>query len=57
MKRTALLKKLSDLGCELVRHGGKHDWYINPTTKVFQAVPRHTEINEVLARSIIRKLS
>jgi mRNA interferase HicA len=39
-----------------VRHGGKHDWYRNPTTGVSQPVPRHREIKEHLARHIIRML-
>jgi YcfA-like protein. len=57
MKRRELIKRLTEIGCELVRHGEKHDWYTNPTTKESQPVPRHGEINENLARSIIRKLS
>jgi len=42
--------------CEFVRHGGNHDWYRNPRTGVSQPVPRHREINELLARHILRKL-
>jgi predicted RNA binding protein YcfA (HicA-like mRNA interferase family) len=57
MKRADLVRKLSELGCELIRHGGCHDWYQNKETKVCQPVPRHREINEYLAKSIIRKLS
>ncbi|MBP6702609.1 MAG: type II toxin-antitoxin system HicA family toxin [Vicinamibacteria bacterium] len=57
MKRRDLIKTLEDMGCSLVRHGGRHDWYTNPNTKQSQPVPRHTEINERLARSIIKKLS
>ncbi|WP_446008542.1 type II toxin-antitoxin system HicA family toxin [Candidatus Electrothrix sp.] len=57
MKRKKLLKKLRQMGCILVRHGGAHDWYTNPETKTSQPVPRHTEINENLAKSIIKKLS
>ena len=37
--------------------GGKHDWYQNPTTGMAQPVPRHREIGESLARSILKKLS
>lgn len=40
----------------LVRHGGKHDWYRNPSTGVSQPAPRHREIKEPLARRIIRML-
>jgi predicted RNA binding protein YcfA (HicA-like mRNA interferase family) len=47
---------LEEMGCILVRHGGKHDWYRNPGTGVSQAVPRHREVNERLAQAIIRML-
>jgi len=57
LKRRELIKKIERQGAVFVRHGGKHDWYHNPQTKVWQPVPRHTEVNEHLARSIIRKLS
>jgi mRNA interferase HicA len=57
MKRVDLIKTIEDFGCCLVRHGAKHDWYQNPTTGVAQPVPRHREINERLARRIIRLLS
>jgi predicted RNA binding protein YcfA (HicA-like mRNA interferase family) len=56
MKRTDLIRELETLGCVLIRHGAKHDWYQNPNTKVSQPVPRHREINEHLARHIIRML-
>ena len=48
---------LEEIGCVLVRHGGSHDWYTNPLTKQSQPVPRHTEINDNLAKHIIKKLS
>jgi len=57
MKRRDLLKKIEEGGAVLIRHGGKHDWYQNMTTKVAQPVPRHAEIKEFLARSIMRKLA
>jgi mRNA interferase HicA len=57
MKRLDLIRALEELGCTLVRHGAKHDWYHNPETGVSQAVPRHREVNELLARAIIKKLS
>lgn len=56
MKKKILLKELSKLGCVFVRNGVKHDWYKNPKTGVFQAIPRHNEINEYLAKSILNKL-
>jgi mRNA interferase HicA len=57
MKRKDLIKQIESLGCSLVRHGAKHDWYINLETKKSQPVPRHNEINENLARHIIKMLS
>ncbi|MEK7408125.1 MAG: type II toxin-antitoxin system HicA family toxin [Acidobacteriota bacterium] len=56
MKRRDLIRRLEDSGCVLVRHGGKHDWYHNPRTRMSQPVPRHQEINENLARHILKKL-
>ncbi len=56
MKRVNLVKVIEGLGCVLIRHGGKHDWYRNPQTGWSQPVPRHREINEQLARRIIRML-
>jgi predicted RNA binding protein YcfA (HicA-like mRNA interferase family) len=57
MKRRELIEALEKMGCKLVRHGGRHDWYTNPGTKQSQPVPRHNEINEQLAKSIIKKLA
>ncbi len=56
MKRNDLLRKLLEMKCNLIRHGGKHDWYQNPRTKMAQPVPRHNEINEFLAKAILKKL-
>ncbi len=56
MKRIDLIRRIEAAGCVLIRHGGKHDWYQNPKTKVCQPIPRHTEIKEHLAKSILRKL-
>ena len=57
MKRRELIAKIESIGCILVRLGGNHDWYTNPITKKSQPVPRQNEINENLAKSIIKKLS
>ena len=56
MKRRDLLREITKAGAVLERHGGKHDWYRQPETGKLQAVPRHTEVNEHLARQIIREL-
>jgi mRNA interferase HicA len=57
MKRGDLIRAIGDLGCELVRHGSKHNWYRNPDTGASQPVPRHREIKETLARHILKVLS
>ena len=57
MKRVDLIRAIEELGCELVRHGAKHHWYRNALTGVSQAVPRHREIKELLAKRILRMLS
>lgn len=56
MKRRDLIIKLEKMGCVLIRHGTKHDWYMNPNTKISQPIPRHIEINEYLAKNIIKML-
>jgi mRNA interferase HicA len=56
VKRIDLIRAIEQAGGEFVRHGGKHDWYRNPTTGVLQAIPRHREVKERLARHIIRML-
>ena len=56
MKRKDLIRILEEIGCVLLRHGGRHDWYQNPETGISQPVPRHTEIQESLAKHIIKML-
>jgi len=36
VKHRDLIKKIEELGCVFIRHGGKHDWYQNPVTKMAQ---------------------
>ena len=57
MKRQELIKKVESMGCILIRHGKKHDWYQNVKTKMSQPIPRHREIKEYLAKHIIKKLN
>ncbi|MDQ3133870.1 MAG: type II toxin-antitoxin system HicA family toxin [Acidobacteriota bacterium] len=53
MKRSALIRELLAAGCVLHPHGAKHDIYLNPANGT---VPRHTEIDEHLAKHIKRYL-
>lgn len=57
MKRGDVIRHLSDHGCELVREGGRHSVWRNPTTGAQEAVPRHGEIGNVVVRIICRKLA
>jgi len=57
MKRTALLKHLRRYGCVLKREGRSHSLWTNPGTGEVEAVPRHVEIPNKLARKICRGLS
>ena len=56
MKRVDLLRHLSQHGCELLREGGRHSLYVNRATGKASAVPRHREINEILALKICKDL-
>ena len=56
MKRRGLIKILPAHYCVLVRNGGKHDIYHNPEKGTTQPVPRHNEINEILAKKSLRIL-
>ncbi len=56
MKRAAFLRKLTQEGCVLHRHGGRHDLYLNPKNGRKAPVPRHNEIKESLCRVIRKQL-
>lgn len=56
MKRSRLVKELRRAGCELHRHGKKHDLFINPANGRKAPVPRHTEIKNTLAELIRKQL-
>jgi mRNA interferase HicA len=56
MKRRDLLRHLSANGCALIREGGSHSWWHNVASNKRSAVPRHSEINDHLARKICKDL-
>ncbi len=56
MKRKELERKLRMAGCYLKRGEASHSLWINPKTGVVEAVPRHKEIKEPLARKILKRL-
>jgi len=53
MKRKLLEAELKRLGWWLLRHGGNHDIWTDGNRQ--EPIPRHSEINEKLARSILNK--
>jgi predicted RNA binding protein YcfA (HicA-like mRNA interferase family) len=57
MKRNLLLKEIHKRGAVFVRHGKKHDIYENPKTGIIEQIPRHSDIEENLAKNIIKHFS
>jgi mRNA interferase HicA len=57
VKRSSLLRHLRLYGCILKREGASHSLWSNPVTGAVEAVPRHREIPNSLARKICRSLS
>ena len=57
MKKVDLERKLRISGCYLKREGRSHSLWINPKTGVLEAVPRHKEIKEPLAKKILKSLN
>ena len=59
MKKQELEKQLKKLGWRFLRHGSNHDiWWNGKTDKADKAregVPRHREVEEDLARKILRR--
>ena len=53
MKKRDLIKKLENAGFSFERHGGNNDIYRRGSD--IEKVPRHKEVNENLARMILRK--
>lgn len=53
MKKRDLIKLLEKNGFKFIRNGGNHDVYSNG--RKIEAVPRHDEISENLAKAIIKR--
>ena len=56
MKRAEFIRGLIGDGCILFRHASRHDIYLNPFTGQKQPVPRHVEIDNLLAKHIRKHL-
>lgn len=53
MKTKDLIRLLEKNGWRFIRHGANHDVYGKGNE--MEAVPRHTEVKEVLAKAIIKR--
>lgn len=53
MKQRDLIKRLEAGGFVFERHGGNHDVYVRGSER--EEIPRHKEINEKLAKAILRR--
>ncbi len=56
MKRHELVSHLTKGGCVLHREGARHSVFMNPENGHMATVPRHREIESVLARKICQQL-
>lgn len=56
MKRRKLVRHLRKHDCALLREGGRHSWWHNPSSNRRSAIPRHAEIDDRLARKICKDL-
>jgi len=56
VKRRDLIAHLIKEGCVLHREGSKHSVFFNPENGHLAAIPRHREIEILLARKICRQL-
>jgi mRNA interferase HicA len=57
MRRRELERRLRMVGCYLKREGASHSLWLNPGTGVIEAIPRHTDIKEPLAKKILKSLN
>jgi len=55
VKRRALIRHLEQHGCRLLREGGSHSIFVSAAGRT-STVPRHTEVNDDLARKICKDL-
>ncbi|MFH1263004.1 MAG: type II toxin-antitoxin system HicA family toxin [Pseudomonadota bacterium] len=54
MKKRDLERILRGLGWRLLRQGGSHEIWTNGTET--ESIPRHVEVNEMVARAILKRV-
>ena len=57
MKRRQLIVYLRAHGCSLLREGSRHSVFYNAETERTSTVPRHREIDDLLANKICKDLN
>ncbi|MBN1613497.1 MAG: type II toxin-antitoxin system HicA family toxin [Deltaproteobacteria bacterium] len=57
MKRRKLERRLRIAGCYLKREEVSHSLWMNPKDGTVEAIPRHPEIKEPLAKKILKNLN
>jgi len=56
MKRNDFIKILTDNGVSFFRRGSKHDIYRQSATGKKVSVPRHSEIDNILVKEILKEI-
>ena len=56
MRRRRRIAHLRSNDCVLIRDGSRHSWWGNPVNNRRSAVPRHTEVHDLLVRKICSDL-
>jgi mRNA interferase HicA len=56
MKKQDLVAQLTRHGCNFVREGGNQSWWGDRASAKRSAIPRHTEISDILAAKICKDL-
>ena len=56
MKRNDFIKLLEENGVFFFRSGSKHDIYMQSVTGKKVSIPRHGEIDNILAKEILKEI-
>lgn len=56
MKRTEFIRHLRTNDCELLREGGNHSVFKNTISGKISAIPRHSELKDMLCKKICKDL-
>jgi predicted RNA binding protein YcfA (HicA-like mRNA interferase family) len=57
MKRKQFIKYLNQHKCGFIKHGKKHDKYLNATNGKRTVIPLHAELDDYLCELICKQLN